>query len=112
MVKLERGYWGSNETTLGVSNYRGFHVVVDSDMGLPEIGGEYRVGIYELQDDYEGIEVIEFSGYSEERCCEKVDQIINDILAFRARKASRNECTCGAKHTSNSSFHLSWCDKK
>lgn len=113
MIKLEKGYWGSNDMTLGVRDYRGFHVVVASDWGeLPEIGRDFRVGIYELEDDYEGIEVMEFSGFSEERCEHKIDEMIDDILAFRARKASKSECTCGAKHTSNPGFHMSWCDKK
>ena len=112
MTKMVKGYWGSNEMTLGISNYRGFHVVVDSDMGMPVFNSDFRVGIYELEDDYEGIEVMEFSGFSEERCEHKIDEMIDDILAFRARKASRSECTCGAKHTSNPGFHLSWCDKK
>jgi hypothetical protein len=122
MIKLEKGYWGSNDMTLGVRNYRGFHVVVDSDMGLPVIGEGFRVGIYEVQDDYDGIEVMEFRDYSEEKCTKMIDLMIGDILGFRARRnkafdmaqsiIKESECTCGAKHTSNSSFHLSWCDKK
>lgn len=35
---------------------------------------------------------------------------MNDMLGFPTLK--ENECTCGAKHTSNPSFHMSWCDKK
>lgn len=133
MIKLEKGYWGSNCMTLGVRNYRGFHVVVDNDMDLPTFNSDFVVGIYELEDDYEGIEVALYSGYSEERCAKEIDFMIDGILARRAAlnihetykraiSASMSdeqlkalfvsECTCGAKHTSNSSFHLSWCDKK
>jgi hypothetical protein len=127
MVKLEKGFYGSNCATLGAYNYRGFDIVVDDDMSMPNEGGEFAVGVYTASNGADGymedlIDIEYDSGFSLSKACKIVDKIIDWHLASKQRCQSVvnsglemeaiNKCTCGAKHTSNPEFHMSWCDKK
>lgn len=134
MVKLEKGYYGSNCPTLGAYNYRGFDIVVDDDMSMPNEGGEFAVGVYTASNGADGymedlIDIEYDSGFSLSKACKIVDKIIDSHQRHSARMINSKRfgdaiglpafkewqepiCTCGAKHTSNPEFHMSWCDKK
>jgi hypothetical protein len=132
MVKLEKGFYGSNCPTLGAYNYRGYDVIVDNDMGMPVDGGEFAVGVYTASNRADGyMEYGEYGeGFSVELACKIVDEIIDShqrhLLRMKVSKRFGDDlvglpkfkewqepvCTCGAKHTSNPGFHMDWCDKK
>ena len=142
MVKLEKGFYGSNLLTLGAYNYRGFDIVVDNDLDMPDEGGEFAVGVYTASNGADGymedlIDIEYDSGFSLSKACKIVDKIIDsylkprvilnvgmlpeslrhlaateDVALSKFKEWQEPVCTCGAKHTSNPKFHMSWCDKK
>lgn len=80
MCKLEAGYYGSNMTTLGAYNYRGFDIVVDDgDMSMPLEGGTYRFGIYGLNQD-ESIDITNGVGFSMEVVVKAIDEVIDSLI--------------------------------
>jgi hypothetical protein len=82
MLKLQKGYWGSNVETLGIQEYKGFHIVVDDcDMGMPEDKKDYRIGIYALPwDGEDAIEIHNGTYFNLERCQFEIETYIDSIL--------------------------------
>jgi len=79
MLVLVAGYWGSNMETLGAVEYRGYHVCVDDgDMGMPEDGGPFRIGIYADQEAVD--DMLAWHDSDSGFGIEKMESIVNGLI--------------------------------
>lgn len=104
---LEYGDFGGNCRQLGVYSYRGFDVCVTDVHGdTPEEGKEYTVGIYNIGEQ-DAVDMYVGEKFSFTTVVKEINACIDDLDKTRGViLASVNECTCGAKYTSNPNFHL------